>query len=354
MLATSRDRPCAGLIWLIASLAASTTLAAPHAVEHCANPYASRAALRASFRCNVDLRFASRSPVLLVPGTTLTPDVNFDWNYVSALDAMGWPVCTVEPPKDALGDIQLAAEHIAYAIREAWRLSGHKVQIIGFSQGGMSPRWALRFSPDTRHKVDDLISLSGSNHGGVIGDLICGPFADVDPSGVFGCEPAFWQQRLESAFIAKLNEGYETVREVDYTAVYTIYDGVLPENGTSTPTSALKGGRNVVNVSLQDVCPANTAAHNASGTYDPVAWAIALDALEHKGPANVARILGGSAPGSSPICAETLMPGVDPASFDSNLARMEEAVGTALFNAAHVEAEPPLACYTRGNGPEGH
>ena len=202
----------------------------------------------------MDLRSAQRSPVLLVPGTTLTPDENFDWNYVPALDAMGWPVCTVELPEHALGDIQLAAEHVAYAIREAWRLSGHKVQVIGFSQGGMVPRWALRFSPDTRHKVDDLISLSGSNHGGLIGDLFCGPFAEPDPSGVLGCEPAWWQQRPESAFITTLNAGYETVPEVDYTAAYTLFDDVLPENGTSTPTSVLKtGGSNVVNISLQDV-----------------------------------------------------------------------------------------------------
>ena len=291
--------------------------------------------------------------MLLVPGTTLTPDENFSWNYVPAFDAMGWPVCTVELPRHALGDIQLAAEHIAYAIREAWRLSGHKVQVIGFSQGGMAPRWALRFSPDTRHKVEDLVSLSASNHGGSIGDLFCGPWAAPDPNGVFGCEPAVWQQRLESAFIAKLNAGYETVPEVDYTAVYTIYDDVLTENGTSTPTSVLKGGSsNVVNISLQDVCPANTAGHNAIGTYDPVGWAIALDALEHDGPANLARILDGGAPGSSPICAATLMPGVDPSSFEINQQRFEEAIGTALFNGAHTTEEPPLACYTRGNGPK--
>jgi len=311
--------------------------------------------VRASFQCNMDLRLARRSPVLLVPGTTLTPDVNFSWNYVAAFDAMGWPVCTVELPEHALADIQLAAEHITFAIREAWRLSGHRVQIIGFSQGGMAPRWALRFSPDTRHKVEDLISLSGSHHGGVIGDLFCGPFASPDPSGVLGCEAAWWQQRPDSAFLTTLNAGYETVPEVDYTAIYTLTDDVLIENGTSAPTSVLTdGGNNVANIALQDVCPANSADHAAIGTYDPVGWAIALDALEHGGPASLVRMLGGGAPGSSPVCAETVMPGVDPSTLPSNLDAYFEAVGTALFNGTHLTAEPPLACYARGNGPKNH
>ena len=38
-------------------------------------------------------------------------------------------------------------------------------------------------------------------------------------------------------------------------------------------------GDNVVNITLQDVCPDNTANHNAIGTFDPVGYAIVLDAL---------------------------------------------------------------------------
>jgi triacylglycerol esterase/lipase EstA (alpha/beta hydrolase family) len=342
--------------WIVvmAALATGTALAAPNVViKQCFSAHASRAALRTSLRCNMDLRVARRSPVLLVPGTTLTPDENFSWNYVAAFDAMGWPVCTVELPEHALADIQLAAEHITFAIREAWRLSGHRVQVIGFSQGGMAPRWALRFSPDTRHKVEDLISLSGSHHGGVIADLFCGAFASPDPSGVVGCEAAFWQQRLGSAFLATLNSGYETVPEVDYTAIYTLTDDVLIENGTSAPTSVLKdAGNNIANIALQDVCPANSAGHTAIGTYDPVGWAIALDALEHDGPARIDRLLAGGAPGSSPVCGETLMPGVDPSTLASNVDALTEATATALFNGTHLTAEPLLACYSNGDGPK--
>jgi hypothetical protein len=169
---------------------------------------------------------------------------------------------------------------------------------------------------------------------------------------VVGCEAAIWQQGTASAFIGALNAGYETVPEVDYTAIYTLFDDVLFENGGPTPTSALaEEGPNVANITLQDVCPANTANHRAIGTYDPVGWAIALDALTHDGPADLARVLAGNAPGASPVCAETVMLGVDPGTFASGLASYDTAVATALADGAHLEEEPALACYPSGGGP---
>jgi hypothetical protein len=76
--------------------------------KQCNNPNVSKADLKASFSCNMDLADANRSPVLLVPGTTLRPAENFDWNYIPALSARGWPVCSVQVPEESLGDIQVA------------------------------------------------------------------------------------------------------------------------------------------------------------------------------------------------------------------------------------------------------
>jgi hypothetical protein len=87
------------------------------------------------------------------------------------------------------------------------------------------------------------------------------------------------------------------------------------------------------------------------GDEPDVGWAIALDALEHDGPANLERILDGNSPGSSPVCAETVMPGVDPSTLAGNLAAYDLAVATALGDGAHLTEEPPLACYARGKGP---
>jgi hypothetical protein len=322
--------------------------------KQCDNPHVKRSDLEASFWCNMDLADAERSPVLLVPGTTLKPDENFDWNYIPALDAMGFPVCTVEMPDRALASTQQSGEHIEYAIREAYRLSGHKVQIIGFSQGGMAPRWPLRFSPDIRQKVDDMISLSGSHHGSLLVDMLCeGDLVSPDPNGVLGCEAGVWTQGSEADFITALNTDYETVPEVDYTAAYSLFDEFLFSNSGPAPTSELRdGGENVANITLQDVCPGNMAGHADSGTTDPVGFAIALDALQYDGPASLDRLLDGSDPGGQSLCAAVYMPGVDPNTVDSDRVDYDNTANSALFNGTHLTEEPLLPCYTSGKGPK--
>ena len=61
--------------------------------------------LQDSLVCYSDLASAARNPVLLVPGTTLDPEPNFDWNYMPALEDRGWPYCAVTLPERAMGDI---------------------------------------------------------------------------------------------------------------------------------------------------------------------------------------------------------------------------------------------------------
>jgi triacylglycerol esterase/lipase EstA (alpha/beta hydrolase family) len=56
-------------------------------------------------------------------------------------------------------------EHLVHAIRTVHRHTGKKIAMLGHSQGGMNPRWALRFWPGTRRMVDDLIGMAPSNHG---------------------------------------------------------------------------------------------------------------------------------------------------------------------------------------------
>ena len=328
-----------------------TANAADTPAQHCTNPHVKRAALARSFECNMDLRLAGRSPVLFVHGTWGTP-ADFAWNYVPALEARGWPVCTVALPRNATAPIQVSAEYIEYAIRKAHQLSGRRVQIVGFSQGGMAPRWVLRFSPATREMVDDMVSLSASNHGATLATAICDDDPFADKNGVIGCPAALWQQRPDSNFLAAVNDRYETVHGVDYTAIYTTFDDVIGLNSGPNPSSALRAsGPHVANVALQDICPANTAGHTDTGLWEPVSYAIVLDALMHKGPANVGRLLHGRAPGSQTLCAEVYMPGVDPTTFDQDLEQTFSALGDAIFGAANVTREPRLPCYSRGHGP---
>jgi hypothetical protein len=107
------------------------------------------AQLAAAFTCKGDLAGAAATPVLLVPGTTLTPQSNFSWNYERAFDARGIPRCTIELPQAATGDIQIAGEYVASATRQMHDRAGRRISMLGFSQGGMVPRWAFRFWPDT-------------------------------------------------------------------------------------------------------------------------------------------------------------------------------------------------------------
>jgi pimeloyl-ACP methyl ester carboxylesterase len=328
------------LVAALAALAVGTSAAPALARDDGPELDVPAAALARSLACHGDLSDGERpTPVLLIPGTTLTPDVNFDWNYEPALSARGVPWCAVTLPHDAMSDIQVSAEYVVAALRAMHRRSGGRVDVVGFSQGGMIGRWALKFWPDTRGIVEDLVGIDPSNHGTLDAYPVCTP----------ACAPAFWQQQTGSRFLAALNAGGETYPGIDYTQVYTATDEVVVPNLPPAPSSALHAGaenvgaenvgaENVANVLVQDICPVHVAEHLSMGSIDPVGWAVVLDALTHDGPARAGRI------GPS-VCARALMPGVNPATVALDEARYNAQVATVVATAARVPAEPPLKPY---------
>lgn len=295
---------------------------------------APHAALRKALRCTPSVSTNAREPILLVPGTTLTPEENFAWNYERALNALGLPYCTIELPNKAMSDIQVAGEYVVYALRTMSRFNGQraarKVQIIGYSQGGMVPRWALRFWPDTRELVDDDVGLDASNHGTVT----------AEPSCLHeGCAPSVWQQRSSSAFIAALNSYQETFPGISYTEIYSYNDEIVVPNTSDQGSSSVhSGGAQIANIAVQEVCPGHTADHLAMGSYDPVGYALALDAVTHAGPAQASRI-------SAIVCVEPFQPGVNPATFAADDAAYNREIGETFASYPHVASEPPLKCY---------
>lgn len=291
---------------------------------------ASAASLSKSTTCYGDPARNPKPTVLLVHGTAETADAEWTWNYIPALTALGRAVCTVDLPDAGMGDIQESAEYVVAAIRSIHAKSGQKIQIIGHSQGGMIPRWALKYWPDTRAMVDDLVGLASSNHGTLDAVATC-----MQP-----CAASFWQQATGSQFITALNAGGETFAGIDYSTIYTHYDQVvIPNADAGNGSSALRpAALNVVNVATQDLCPSNTGEHLALGSYDPVAWALALDAISHAGavqPSNVALT----------VCAQTTMPGVDQSSYAADYAALGRVVAANVQNYPRRSSEPTLKCY---------
>ena len=287
------------------------------------------AKLAGALACDGPLAGAAHPPVLLVPGTTLNPTTDFSYGWEPALRQLGYPYCTIDLPGNAMADIQTAGEYVVYAIRTMHAAYGGRIDIIGHSQGGMVPRWALRFWPDTRAMVDDLIGLSPSNHGTL----------DAIPLCEVGCAASIWQQRSDAKFIAALNSRQETFAGVSYTDVYTLTDEVVvPNFGPAASSSLHTGGGAITNVAIQTVCPTDPTEHIGIGIYDDTAYALAVDAITHPGPADPTRV-------SRTVCLDPLMPGIDPVAFPANFAKTNAAVATTLATYPHVSAEPRLDCY---------
>jgi triacylglycerol esterase/lipase EstA (alpha/beta hydrolase family) len=291
------------------------------------------AQLAQSLTCTGDLAGADRAPVLLVPATWVNPREHYGWNYMRAFDALGWPYCAVTTPKNAMEDMQISAEYVVYAIRSVYQRAGRPLAVVGGSQGGMLPRWALRFWPDVRPLVEEHVGLAPPNHGGQAVPAFCTP----------NCAPALWQLIYGSSFMHALNSGQETFPGISYTEIYSHQDQIVIPASDDTGSSSLHGGGGrITNVALQDVCPAHLAEHAKAITYDAVGYALAIDALTHDGPADPARI-------DRRVCDEEFHPGVEPANFPTNYANVLAIALYRQATAERVDREPMLRPYVTGS-----
>lgn len=294
---------------------------------------ASARQLAASLTCTEDVRKATTTPVLLLAGTAVNSDQYFGWNWKPALTKAGIPWCASDVPEpdsanQNLADIQVRAEYVVYAIRTMHRLAKRKISVIGHSQGGMVPRWSLRFWPDTRSKVDDVIGLAPTSHGTPLGTQMC-------PSM---CHPAIWQQRTDAAFYRAVDSYQQTFAGISYTVIRSDFDLLVPPSAAD-----LTGPGDIANVRIQDKCATNTADHDGIPTRDPVAEAIALDALRHPGPARLDRV-------DPSVCSRDYMSGANPATYSADFAGMLQTQLQNFISAPRAEVEPPLACYVMAAG----
>lgn len=294
-----------------------------------------------------------KPPVLLVHGTFATGALQYTLFYLPQLTSLGYDVCFVTYPDRGLGDMQISAEYVVNAIGRVYAATGRKVAMIGHSQGASMPRWAIKFWPSTQQALDDFVLLAGPNHGTTVafaGDLIGQLFANLGLSALpIGLLPeAVYQFAPNSNFNAAVNAGDETPGEIDYTAVYTRLDELV-EPVEPVPTAALdfnQGNPKVTNVLIQDICPLALVDHVTIGTTDPVAFALAVDAISHSGPANVDRAGGGSLCTLLPVDLSTLL--IAPP-VQSLLQIAIDTLQAGVPNPHLAAGEPPLMSYAAGS-----
>ena len=213
-------------------------------------------------------------PVVLVHGTFANAQLN--WGYVAPkLAADGYCVFAldygVRGGVGATDDIRKSAAELRAYVNRVRRATGaSKVLMVGHSQGGMMPRYYVRFLGGARY-VEELVALAPSNHGTKVAEGVS-----------YAACPACAQQATSSSFLRKLNRGRDVEKGVDYTVIQTRLDTTI----VPYTSAFLDGPRSqVTNVLIQRACPRDAATH-ASLAFDPVALQWIRSALERSGPAN--------------------------------------------------------------------
>ncbi|KAJ5109019.1 hypothetical protein N7456_005694 [Penicillium angulare] len=105
----------------------------------------------------------AKETVLLVHGTGMAPELNWDDTLLPPLVAAGFQPCYVAVPHRLLHDVQVNAEYISFAIKSLAR--DHQISIISWSAGGMTTQWATTFFPEVRSKVKRHIAIGADFHG---------------------------------------------------------------------------------------------------------------------------------------------------------------------------------------------
>jgi triacylglycerol esterase/lipase EstA (alpha/beta hydrolase family) len=224
-------------------------------------------------------------PVVLVHGTF--NNMRQNWNKLSPqLASEGYCVFALNygdtsrgiSPLKAVGRIEQSAKQLARFVNGVLGTTGaSKVDLVGYSQGGLMARQYLRFEGGAR-RVNALVALAPSNRGtkSVIAQTTKRFAAEmwVVRHVCRSCDEQMWG----SALVRKLNQGSMTMPGIDYTVISTRRDGVV----VPFTSQRLPAGPRVRNITLQDACPRNRATH-LSIPSDPLALGWVRHALDPAG-----------------------------------------------------------------------
>jgi triacylglycerol esterase/lipase EstA (alpha/beta hydrolase family) len=229
-------------------------------------------------------------PVILVHGTF--EDMNNNWQALSPLlYDNGYCVFAFNYGSSngsgllgvyGTGEIAASAHQLENFVNNVLAATGaSQVDLVGHSQGGMMPRYYLKFLGGAS-KVHALVGLAPSNHGTTVDGLFTLASHIPGATAFFGVCTSCGEQAAGSAFLATLNGGGDTVPGPSYTVIESRNDEVV------TPyTSAFLSGPKVTNITLQNQCPLDQGEH-LSMAYDHIADADVLTALDPAHPVHPA------------------------------------------------------------------
>jgi hypothetical protein len=323
-----------GLTGTLAGARADASPARPKAARTVPGPALTvpKAKLAGALRCPAGRAHPSRPVVLLVHGTGTTGEDSWPDGLGAVLDRAGSDWCMVTIPGRELDDIQETSGYVVAAVRRLHRRGGGRdVSLVGHSQGADLIRWPVRWWPDVRAAVDDLITIEGANQGVPTASAVCAKGA---------CAPAVWQYRLGSQFMEALNR-VPAPAGPSHTAIGSLTDERL-QPGLPTPTSTARiPSTAAANVLVQDLCPGRVVTH-VQAIFDAAELAIVLDALAHRGRADLGRT-------GTAACSRVYAPGIDPVAATGAIAAVYAgAAGPTLAGpSTTARAEPPLRAYAR-------
>ncbi|MGQ4345865.1 MULTISPECIES: esterase/lipase family protein [unclassified Streptomyces] len=221
-------------------------------------------------------------PVVLVHGTfgnsvdnwlALAPYLTSRGYCVFSLDYGQLPGV---PLFNGLGPIDKSAAQLQVFVDKVLAATGAaKADLVGHSQGGMMPRYYLKFLGGAA-KVNALVGIAPDNHGTTLSGLAnLLPYFPGAADLLSSATPGLADQVAGSALLTKLNAGGDTVPGVHYTVIATKYDEVV------TPyTSQFLSGSDVHNVLLQNLCGLDLSEHVAIGIVDRIAYHEVANALD--------------------------------------------------------------------------
>ena len=286
--------------------------------------HASKKERLSTLACEGDLVDSERRPVLLIHGTSVTSEEHWGATYLPALLKRGHSVCTIDLVDYGYADVQVTVERVASAIRYLGRHSdGRKIAILGHSQGAFQAFFALRIWPALKRYVDDVIGLAGAYDRG--SESIRDDCRSED-----GCVPAFHQIATGSRFLKALKR-YPLPAGPSYTTIGTLADSVI----TPQPAANRQPGAHAVEI--QDVCPGRRSIDQLDHILmagDAVAYALVIDALDHRGTASVERI-------DPAVCGQMFFAGVKVVQFLFYVPSLITRKG------ATTQRPPRLRCYLR-------